>query len=157
MKFILVYASLLFVRTLSCKQADLSRAQSIEGTYRATTYNQFSNSNDAITYPINGQQLTLQIKYVSADTVSVQITPSASTTALPTGVYSPTQTLSFPNAYVESTNNTATYIYLRGKSVTTVSTTNPQIWIYSDKRRADYLFNPTQTPNFSKAIRFEKN
>jgi hypothetical protein len=132
-------------------------AQSIEGTYQAKDYDHFSSFGNSIAYPINGQELTLQIKYVSADTVSVQIVPSATTNALPNGVYSPTQTLSYPKAYVESPNHTATYIYLMGKSGTTVSTTNPQIWIYSDKHTADYLFTPAQTPSFSKSIRFQKN
>ena len=157
MKNILFCVGLLLLGSVSCKHADVVPIQSIEGTYQATDYDHFSNSNDAITYPISGQQLTLQIKYVSADTVSVLIVPSTTTAALPNGVYSPTQTLSYPKAYAESPTNTATYIYLLGKSSSTVSTTNPQIWIYSDKHTADYLFTPAQTPNFPKAIRFQKD
>ena len=157
MKNVLIYAGLLLVGSASCKHTDVEPTQSIEGTYKATNYEYLSSSGNSIAYPINGQTLTLYINYVSADTVSVQIVPSATTNTLPTGVYSPTQTLSFPKAYVESPNNTATYIYLMGKSGSTVSTTNPQIWIYSDRHTADYFFSPAQTPNFSKSIRFQKN
>ena len=100
--------------------------------------------------------MTLHINYVTADTVSIQIIPSAATSSLPAGVYSPTQPLLYPKAYVESPGNGATYIYLTGKTSGPVSTTNPQIWIYSDKQTADYLFTPVQTPTISNAIRFAK-
>ncbi|MFD2571561.1 hypothetical protein ACFSUS_13030 [Spirosoma soli] len=157
MKNVLLFAGLLLTITVSCKHSDVEPARSIEGTYQAKDYDHFSSFGNSIAYPINGQELTLQIKYITADTVSVQIIPTGTTNSLPNGVYSPTQTLSYPKAYVESPNNTATYIYLMGKSGGTVSTTNPQIWIYSDKNTADYLFTPAQTPAFSKSIRFQKN
>lgn len=155
MKALLILISFLLV--LSCRPVNVEAVRSIEGVYQATYYDQFSRSNDPMAYPINGQELSLQIKYVATDTVSVQIIPSTATTALPAGIYSPTQTLSYPKAYAELSSNGGTYIYLMGKSNGPVSVTNPQIWIYSDRRRADYLFTPTQTPNFSKAICFEKN
>lgn len=156
MKSTLTLAGFLLLAS-SCRPTNVEPARSIEGTYRATYYDQFSSFGNAIAYPINGQELTLQIKYVSADTVSVQITPSVTVNALPSGVYSPIQTLSYPKAYVESPNNTATYIYLMGKPRAPVSVNDPQIWIYSSKQTADYLFTPVQTPTISRAIRFQKN
>ncbi len=155
MKNLLIYAGLLVWSITSCRHSDVELSRSIEGTYQAKDYDHFSDIS-SIAYPINGQELTLQIKYITADTVSVQIIPTGTTSSLPSGVYSPTQTLSYPKAYVESPNKTATYIYLMGKSGSTVSITNPQIWIYSDKNTADYLFTPIQTPAFSKSIRFQK-
>lgn len=157
MKNVLLFAGLLLTIVVSCKHSDVEPARSIEGIYQAKDYDHFSSFGQSIAYPINGQELTLQIKYITADTVSVQIIPTATTNSLPNGVYSPTQTLSYPKAYVESPNHTGAYIYLLGKSGSTVSVTNPQIWIYPDKNTADYLFTPFQTPAFSKSIRFQKN
>jgi|GEM_PF-2545575 len=159
MKNILLYLSLAGLLAASCKHSDMQPkpAQSIAGTYQAKTYDAYSSFGNTISYPISGQGLTLKINYVSADTVSVEITPSAANTTLPNGVYSPSQTLSYPKAYVESPTGTATYIYLSGKPGDPVSTTSAQIWLYSDKQTADYLFTPQQTPKFPMAIRFQKN
>jgi hypothetical protein len=157
MKNLLSYASLLLVLISSCKQSDIKSetAKSVEGIYQAKTYDKFGSTRDLIPYPINGQTLTLDIKYVSTDTVSVQITPS-STVSLPDGVYSPSQTLVYAKAYIESPSNSAAYIYLKGKQGNQVSIDNPQIWIYKDKQSADYFFVPQQTPTIPKGIRFEK-
>ena len=157
MRNLLLCASLFLIGSASCKHSDVEPAQSIEGTYQAKFYDQSTNPGNAIPYPINGQELTLQIKYVSTDTVSVQITPSSMANALPNGVYFPTQTLFYPKAYIESPTNTATYIYLTGKPGSPISTTNTQIWIYKDKQSADYFFTPQQTPSIARSIRFEKN
>ncbi len=157
MKNLLLCASLCVLVSAACKHSDVESPQTIEGTYQAKFYDQATNPGNPIAYPINGQQLTLQIKYVSTDTVSVQITPSSTANALSNGVYSPTQTLSYPKAYIESPTNTATYIYLTGKPGSPISTTNTQIWIYKDKQSADYFFTPQQTPSIARSIRFQKN
>lgn len=127
MRNLLLYTGLLLWSTTACKHKDVEPTQLVAGIYQATIYEPLTSSGNSLPYPINGQELTLQINYVSADTVSVQITPSTTANGLPAGVYSPTQTLSYPKAYIESPDNTGAYIYLMGKSSSTVSTTNPQI------------------------------
>ena len=154
MKNRLIFASFLLLVGASCRHDDVEPAQSVEGTYQAKDYNHFSQFSNS--YPINGQTLSLHISYVSADTVSVEITPSAATGSLPDGVYSPTQTLVYPKAYVETLPNMTTYIYLTGKPTTVGAPAENQIWIYKGNQIADYIFTPKQTPHFSTDIRFEK-
>ena len=157
MRNLLLCAGLILLVSVSCKHSQVDPPPSIEGTYQAKFYDQSTNPGNAMAYPINGQELTLHIKYVSTDSVSVQLIPSSSANALPQGVYSPTQTLSYPRAYIESPTNTTTYVYLTGKPGSPISTTNAQIWIYKDKQSADYFFTPQQTPSIARSIRFQKN
>jgi hypothetical protein len=160
MKNVLLLSSLLSVVGISCKDSTVEppvQPLSIEGTYQAKYYDSRASYNNVLFYPINGQELTLQIKYVATDTVSVEIKPSSNSSSLPDGVYSPNQTLVYPKAYVDLSNTGSTYIYLSGKKEAQVSVTNPQIWMYKNTKNADYFFAPQQTPNHPSGIRFEKN
>jgi hypothetical protein len=155
MKLQVISTAFLLVTALSCKQANIDPAHSIEGTYNAKTYNFASPSS--VPYPINGQEVTLQIKYVSADTVQVKIEPTPVGITLPAEIYSPTQTLTYPKAYVKSIDYGSRkdyYVYL-------IPATDPNIYdkvilLYSGNSLADYIFTPIPTPSFSTIIRFEK-
>lgn len=161
MKNVLFLASLLSIASISCKHSDVDppveSPPPVEGTYQARYYDSRSTPRDPFLYPINGQKLTLQIKHVSTDTVSVEIIPSSSTSSLPDGIYSPTQTLFYPKAYIESPNTKTSYIYLAGKQGSQISATNPMIWIYRATKSADYFFAPQKTPNSPHSVRFEMN
>lgn len=127
---------------------DPEPAKAIEGTYQAKAFNE---RGEPISYPINGQTLTLQIKSVTADTVQVDIQ------ATPNGKYSPGQSLSYPKAYITSqklSNGNITYY---------VTLTTPPdacgyntLWIYSNKE-VDYNFIPPGNRSCVGAkIRFNK-
>ena len=73
MKNALLCAGFLLIVNIACKHLEVEPARSIEGTYQAKDYD---HSNSPTPYPINGQNINMQIRYVSTDTVSVEITPS---------------------------------------------------------------------------------
>jgi hypothetical protein len=82
-KLMLFTLSLVMPLTLvSCSKTDVSLpepAPAIEGIYKATTF----FSSDTLSYPIQGQTMTLKLTSVSRDSVRVEIE------AAPNGSYSP--------------------------------------------------------------------
>jgi hypothetical protein len=85
---------LLTIGLISCRKNmdEHSAALTISGIYEAKTYQSFGN---VITYPINGQTISLQINPVSKDSVRVQINSTFN------GFYSPGNAAIYPEVYVE--------------------------------------------------------
>ena len=112
---------------------DPEPAKAIEGTYQAKAFNE---TGEPISYPINGQTLTLQIRAVTADTVQVDIQATAN------GKYSPGQSLSYSRAAITSqkhSNGTITY-YVNLTAIPDRCGYNT-LWIYPSQEM-DYNFIP---------------
>jgi hypothetical protein len=106
----------------------------IFGTYQAKT---FEETSSPITYPINGQTVSLTIKPVSGDTVQVAIQSTAN------GKYSPGKDLIYPKAVVISkihTDGTAIY-YVYLTQPTTTDCGYNTLYIYAN-HTMDYNFIP---------------
>lgn len=111
-------------------------------------------STPLLTYPINGKDISLEIKYVAPDTVSVAITPSQVNASMPAGVYSPTQVLFYPKAYIEK-NGRSYIVYLIPPAKDREGLENV-VMLYEGYNWADYVYTPPQTPSISTKVRFVK-
>jgi len=150
MRTLLASTVLLLLAVTACSKKEIEPARTIEGTYQAQEYGM---STPILTYPINGKDITLEIKYVARDTVSVAITPRSVNASMPAGVYSPVQRLFYPKAHIEKRSD-AYVVYL-------VPTANKDamenvVMLFERTEWADYVYTPPQTPSISTKVRFEK-
>lgn len=86
---------ILAISLLNCKktEVEVTPAKQISGIFEAKTYDNGFNSR-LMNYPINGQSLKIDIKYVSQDTVSVHLISTVN------GFYSPGIDTTFSKVYV---------------------------------------------------------
>ena len=86
---------ILAIILLNCKktEVEVTPAKQISGVYEAKTYDDGFNSK-LMNYPINGQSIKLDIKFVSQDTVSVHLISTIN------GFYSPGIDTTFSKVYV---------------------------------------------------------
>lgn len=129
--------------------SDHAPIESIIGTYKA---NWFEEISSPVSYPINGQTVSLTIKPIVGDTVQVAIQATAN------GKYSPGKDLSYTKAVVISkiqTDRAVTYYVYLNQPTTTDCGYNT-LYIYSN-HTMDYNFIPPGNgPCLGARIRFGK-
>ncbi|MVM36101.1 hypothetical protein GO755_39170 [Spirosoma sp. HMF4905] len=129
--------------------SDHAPIEPIIGTYKA---NSFEEVSSPVSYPINGQTVSLVIKPASGDTVQVSIQATAN------GKYSPGKDLFYPKAVVVSKTHTdgtvIYYVYLTPPTTTDCGYNT--LYIYSNQT-IDYNFIPPGNgPCLGARIRFGK-
>lgn len=143
MKLKLLAAVLLIIGSVSCKKAveEPTPAEAISGVYEAKTYN--GVVIPLMTYPINGQTITLRILPVSKDTVRVEVNSTSN------GFYSPGAATIYPKVFVKESNcNTCQYTRIYTIALAppvNQGTSENSIW-FDPKNNAYYTFIP---PNYT--------
>lgn len=145
MKTKLTLMVLLASQFLTCQKSNeeplKSLAETISGTYEATSHESFGKS---LSYPINGKTISLQIEAVTKDTVRIVVN------SISNDIYSPGETKVYPKVAVSKSTCSAcsdpvTYRVSLGLPVNQGTLENV-IWFDANKR-AFYTYIP---PNYTK-------
>ncbi|MPR36026.1 hypothetical protein [Salmonirosea aquatica] len=159
MKKQVLFFGLLVLILDACKNKDTNPdpASFLAGEYVSDTYYGGGSSNP-VSYPINGESVTMTITKVANDTVQIDIRST------PNDEYSPGQNLTFPKAYIESrsgekgTTSYTVFFYPRtNDSIPTGNLTDALQFYLSDNSFADYYYLPKGgSPHIVRTIRFKR-
>jgi hypothetical protein len=138
MKLNIVIIMLLSLSTNSCNKNTNNRspAQAISGSYISYSY---QGIDSTIFYPINGQNISLEIREVSNDTVQVNVNSSYN------GFYSPGNSSYYPRLHVLSTSLPGAYYITLAPPLDSGSGENTISFDLMNK--AYYIYVP---PNYKK-------